>query len=173
MDAARTRTGVVIPTYFPPGRDHGLAIELLEDTVDACLQVLGEPARLCVSVDGEDCGREIAARLQEDRRTSLCVAPVNRGKLHALRLGDVAICTNPFELFVDYGIQIKARSKAIQTFVIQLACNSGLYLPTPKAVRGGSYSGNPHVSRVGPEGGQVLVEQTVKAINALWKDGKK
>jgi hypothetical protein len=42
-------------------------------------------------------------------------------ELHVIRLGDVAIATNPFELFTDYGIQIKARSPALQTFLIQLA----------------------------------------------------
>ena len=53
-------------------------------------------------------------------------------ELHVLRLGDIAIATNPFELFTDYGIQMKARSKALQTFVIQLA-GSGSYLPTDRA----------------------------------------
>ena len=42
-------------------------------------------------------------------------------ELHVLRLGDVAIATNPFELFLDYGVQIEARSPAMQTFLIQLA----------------------------------------------------
>jgi len=31
-------------------------------------------------------------------------------ELRALRLGDVAIATNEFELFTDYGVQMKARS---------------------------------------------------------------
>jgi len=35
-------------------------------------------------------------------------------------MGDVAITTNPFELFVDFGVQIKACSPALQTFVVQL-----------------------------------------------------
>ena len=50
-------------------------------------------------------------------------------ELHVIRLGDVAIATNVFELFTEFGIQIKARSRAIQTFVIQLA-GPGSYLPT-------------------------------------------
>ena len=40
------------------------------------------------------------------------------------KLRDVAIATNPFELFLDYGVQIEARSPAVQTFLIQLATNA-------------------------------------------------
>lgn len=94
--------------------------------------------------------------------------PIYEAEIHVLRLGDVVICTNPFELFTDYGIRIKARSKAVQTFVIQLA-GPGSYLPTEKAVRGGGYSAVVHSSLVGPEGGQVLVDRTVALIDALWQ----
>lgn len=89
-------------------------------------------------------------------------------ELHVLRLGDVAIASNPFELFTDYGIQMKARSKALQTFVIQLA-GPGSYLPTAAAVQGGGYSAVPESGEVGPDGGQVLVERTVETINRLWE----
>ena len=89
-------------------------------------------------------------------------------ELHIIRLGDVAICSNPFELFTMYGIQIKARSQAVQTFVIQLACSIAGYLPTQKAVDGGGYSAIVQSNLVGPEGGQVLVDETVDAINGLW-----
>ena len=61
-------------------------------------------------------------------------------EIHVLRLGDVAICTDQFELFTDYGIRIQARSNALQTFVVQLAAGAGSYLPTEKAVKGGGYS---------------------------------
>lgn len=94
-------------------------------------------------------------------------AGVFQMELHALRLGDVAIATNEFELFTDYGVQMKARSPAVQTFLIQLT-GSGGYLPTPRAVAGGSYSAIIQSSRVGPEGGQALVDETVKAFNDLW-----
>ena len=63
---------------------------------------------------------------------------------------------------------MKSRSPAEQTFLIQLAAGSGKYLPTPKAIEGGSYSALPVSNRVGPEGGQVLVDETVQAIGALW-----
>jgi len=94
--------------------------------------------------------------------------PPYKMELHAIRIGDVAIATNEFELFTDYGVQIKARSPAIQTFVIQLACGSGGYLPTERAVRGGGYGAVIQSSRVGPDGGQVLVDRSVDAIKGMW-----
>ncbi len=94
-----------------------------------------------------------------------------RMELHALRLGDVAIATNEFELFTDYGVQIKARSPAAQTFIIQLTGSAG-YLPNERAVRGGGYSAVIQSSRIGPLGGQVLVNRTVDEILALWPKSK-
>ena len=95
--------------------------------------------------------------------------PTYEMELHVLRIGDVAICTNSFELFTNYGIRMKARSKAVQTFVVQLV-GPGTYLPTEKAVRGGHYSAVVHSSLVGPEGGNVLVDRTVNIINSLWTE---
>ncbi|HOD48726.1 MAG TPA: hypothetical protein PLJ71_05665 [Candidatus Hydrogenedentes bacterium] len=89
--------------------------------------------------------------------------------LHLLRLGDVAIATNDFELYTQYGIQMKAKSKALHTFVIELA-GPGTYVPTPFAAAGGGYSAIVQSNEVGPEGGQVLVDETVAAVNALWPD---
>lgn len=89
-------------------------------------------------------------------------------EVHVLRIGDIAIATNPFELFHDYGVQIKGRSKALQTFVIELTCGGGTYLPTARAVSGGGYSAVIQSNRVGPEGGQMLTDRTVEMINALW-----
>jgi len=94
-------------------------------------------------------------------------------EVHVLRIGEVAIATNPFELFLDYGVQIKGRSKALQTFVLQLTGGSGGYLPTRRAVEGGGYSAVVQSSPVGPEGGQVLVDRTVELINAMWPQSKR
>jgi hypothetical protein len=89
-------------------------------------------------------------------------------EMHVLRIGDIAIATNPFELYLDYGVQMKANSPAQQTFLIQLAGGTGGYLPTPKAIAGGSYSAVPTSNKVGPEGGQMLVNKTVQAMRSLW-----
>lgn len=89
-------------------------------------------------------------------------------ELHVVRLGDVAIATNDFELYTDYGVALQARSPATQTVVIQLA-GGGSYLPTERAVRGGGYGAIPQSNRVGPPGGQVLIDRTVELIDSLWK----
>ncbi len=87
-------------------------------------------------------------------------------EFHVIRLGDIAIATNPFELYIDYGIRMKARSKAVLTLLVQLSCQNVGYLPTEKGVKGGGYSADKFV--VGPQGGQILVNETVKTINELW-----
>ncbi len=92
---------------------------------------------------------------------------VNPTEIHVIRLGDIAIATNPFELFINFGMLIKARSKAILTFLVQLSCRHSGYLPTEEAARGGGYSADRYL--VGPEGGQKLVDETVKLINELWE----
>ncbi|MBN2329571.1 MAG: hypothetical protein JXR73_20690 [Candidatus Omnitrophica bacterium] len=91
---------------------------------------------------------------------------VNPIEMHVIRLGDVAMATNPFELYLDYGIRIKAKSPAVLTFLIQLSCQHSGYLPTEKAVQGGGYSADKFI--VGPEGGQILVKETGRILNALW-----
>jgi hypothetical protein len=91
-------------------------------------------------------------------------------ELHVIRLGDIAMATNPYELFTDFGIRIQARSPATQTFVVQL-CGGGraCYLPTKLAEGGESYSACLYCNEVGHEGGDVLVEETVKKIKLLWE----
>ena len=89
---------------------------------------------------------------------------------HVLRLGDVAFATNPFELFLNYGNQIRARSKASQTFLIQLACGVWGYLPTEKAEKGSHYSAFVGSGFAGHEGGNLLVRKTIQEINGMFKD---
>ena len=88
---------------------------------------------------------------------------------HIVRFGDVAFSTNPFELFLDYGNRIKARSNAHQTFIVQLACGKGGYLPTEKAEKAGHYSAYISSGNVGHEGGDLFVRKTLKEINEMFK----
>lgn len=89
-------------------------------------------------------------------------------ELHALRFGDVGMATNPFELYVDYGVRMKGRSPAVQTFIVELA-GSGSYLPTERAVAGGGYGAIPRTSIVGPAAGDAIVEATIEMLTKLWE----
>ena len=87
-------------------------------------------------------------------------------RLHVVALGDVAFCTNRFELYMDYMHRIQARSPFIQTFIIQLAGdNVGTYLPTKRGEEGKGYSASIFCNKVGSEGGQQLVEETLRMLN--------
>ncbi len=90
-------------------------------------------------------------------------------EVHLIRLGNIAFATNPFELFLDYGNRIRARSPAQQTFLVQLANGHEGYLPTEKAQRGGHYSAFVSSGKLGHEGGALLVEQTLAGLNALFE----
>lgn len=87
---------------------------------------------------------------------------------HVIRLGDIAMVTNPFELFLDYGNRIKARSYAEQTFIVQLCCGTGHYLPTEKAEKAGHYSAYISSGHVDHNGGDLLVRESITEINEMW-----
>lgn len=100
-----------------------------------------------------------------EMQKTLNVFPI---EVHIVKLGDIAFGTNPFELFLDYGNQIRARSKAKQTFLIQLACGSYGYLPTEKAEKGGHYSAYVSSGYTGHDGGNLLVRRTLEEINDMF-----
>ena len=93
-------------------------------------------------------------------------------ELNILRIGDIVMATNPFELYLDYGMRIKARCPATQTFLVQLANGSNGYLPSSRSTLGGSYGAEPASTQVGQEGGQEFVERTIEIIDNMI-DSKK
>ena len=88
-------------------------------------------------------------------------------ELHALRLGQSVLVTNSFELYQDYGMQIKARSPFPQTLIAQLSCGHMGYLSTQLALSAGGYGSMVTSGFCGPAGGAMLVEKTLEAINDL------
>jgi hypothetical protein len=109
-------------------------------------------------------GQSVKDRFELER-----IQPRMPVEVHVLRIGDVVMATNPFELYLDYGIRIKARSPAVQTFLVELA-GGGTYLPTARSIAGGAYGAVPASTLIGPEGGQELVENTLRLINEVWPD---
>ena len=90
-------------------------------------------------------------------------------EFHVIRLGDIVLATNPFEYYLDFGIYIKARSPAVQTFLVQLA-GAGSYVPSPRSTAGGGYGSIPASNSVGPEGGRRLADRTIEIIQELWPE---
>lgn len=60
-------------------------------------------------------------------------------KVQAIRIGDFAVCTIPFEVFAEIGLDLKARSPFPQTMVISAANGRYGYLPTPEQHKLGGY----------------------------------
>jgi hypothetical protein len=83
--------------------------------------------------------------------------------IHAMRIGDVAMATNRFEYYLDFGQRIKARSPAIQTFVVQLA-GEGAYLPTSRSVAGGGYGSWFASAPASADAGTKIVEESIRLI---------
>jgi hypothetical protein len=146
------------------------------------VETLVLPGRIITQADYDYALAELQTVLDQDpkiswaqRRLRTMIAEYEAGgvkpafpiELHVVRLGDVAIATNPFELYLDYGLRIQARSRAEQTFLVQIANGTGGYLPSQKAVAK-HYGGLAADNRVGPEGGQLLVERTLEIIDELW-----
>jgi hypothetical protein len=81
--------------------------------------------------------------------------------VHVVRLGDVALCFNAAELFVEFGLVIKHRSPARMTLIAELSDGYIGYVPTPAAIRHGGYSALwENHSRLVPEAGWMIVDTT-------------
>ena len=90
-------------------------------------------------------------------------------RLNVLRIGDAAICTNPAELFVEFGIQIKTDSPAEVTFISQLTDGYCGYVPTEKAFsRGGYETWCAPSSQMKPDTGTQIALQTQKLLAEAW-----
>ena len=92
-------------------------------------------------------------------------------ELHVLRLGDLALSTSPFELFLEYGLRIRARSPAAHTLHAQLSCDYKGYLPTARAAAAGGYGALIANGTVGPEGGQIVVDSILEVMRRQFREG--
>lgn len=92
-------------------------------------------------------------------------------EMHVTRVGDVAMVTCPFELYLAYGQVIKARSPAAQTFIVTKCGNNG-YLPTTISENSVGYSGGINVGKVGHEGGFRFCDLAVGCIKEMFAPGQ-
>jgi hypothetical protein len=86
-------------------------------------------------------------------------------RLHVLRLGDAAICTNPAELYVEHGLAIKAASPARTTLIAELTDGYCGYVATEEAYTNGGYSTWPARScKLDERAGGQIVGKTVELL---------
>jgi neutral ceramidase len=79
-------------------------------------------------------------RIYAERTLRLADAPPRiQVPLQVLRIGDLAAVTIPFEVFVEIGLELKAKSPFPDTFAISLANGAYGYLPTVAHHEAGGY----------------------------------
>jgi hypothetical protein len=95
--------------------------------------------------------------------------PVDSVPVHAVRIGDFALVTQPCELFCHFGLSVKRRSPTPLTAVCGPADGYNGYCPTLEGVIGGGYSGEPlYWTRLAPETGYRIVDVASKLLRSLW-----
>jgi len=83
----------------------------------------------------------------------------------ALRVGDLGILGLPGEIFVDYGLQIKAESPFSHTMTVELANGCVGYCPTEVALQQGSYESRLARSAKAEKGTEaVMIQASLQAL---------
>ncbi|MBT3380564.1 MAG: hypothetical protein HN742_10440 [Lentisphaerae bacterium] len=108
-------------------------------------------------------GERVRKRLELQKRS-----PSFSIEVHAVRVGDVAFATNPFELYLDYAVRIRELCEATQTFLIQKAGCNGTYLPSERSIAHKGYGSIPASTNADHGGGNKLVDWTVDTLNRMW-----
>lgn len=92
-------------------------------------------------------------------------------EIHAIRIGDLGIATQPCELFSQFGLDIKRRSPAPTTFVSGITNGCAGYCPTMSGIIGGGYSGSAlYWTRLAPDAGYRIVDKACELLHRLWRD---
>jgi len=89
--------------------------------------------------------------------------------IHAIRLGDLAIVSQPCELFCQFGHDVRRRSVAPMTAMFGLTDGYHGYCPTTSAIAGGGYSADPiYWTRFTPDAGDRIVDVAARLVHQLW-----
>jgi len=96
--------------------------------------------------------------------------PVDSVPVHAVRVGGLGIALQPSELFCQFGLDIKRRSRAPMTAVVSVADGYTSYCPTMSGIIGGGYSGEPlWWTRLEPGAGERIVDSASRLLWSIWE----
>ena len=90
--------------------------------------------------------------------------------VQVLRIGPLAVVGLPGEIFVRWGLTIKAWSPAAYTMVVELANDWFGYVPTIEQAERGGYGAKPILSRrLHASAGRVMSDAAFVMLNRLWE----
>lgn len=87
--------------------------------------------------------------------------------IQAIRIGDQAIVSMPFEVLVEIGLEIKEKSPFKNTFIMELANGSYGYLPPPHQHELGGYETWLGTSRVQKDASVILTRNLLEMLREL------
>ena len=91
-------------------------------------------------------------------------------RINLLRIGDVVVCTNPAELFVEFSLEIRASSPAKVTFMSELTDGYVGYAPTPLAFsRGGYETWCAPTSQLDASAGDQIMQETTRLLQIAFE----
>jgi len=128
-------------------------------------------ARAFVAKDEKDTGRDwIWAKETVLLDALIQKEPAVEVEVQAIQVGPVAFVSNPAELFVEYGLELKKKSPFPLTFPVELANGCVGYVPTAEAFgpRGGGYETRlTSYSNLEMSAGKQFVEAGLELARAL------
>ena len=87
--------------------------------------------------------------------------------IQAIRIGDQAIVSMPFEVLVEIGLEIKDKSPFPHTFTIELANGGYGYLPPPNQHKLGGYETWLGTSRFEENASVILTDNLLEMLGEL------
>jgi hypothetical protein len=92
----------------------------------------------------------------------------DRVEVMAIRVGEAAVVGLPGEVFCEFGLELKRRSPAAHTLVIELSNDAIGYLPTHESFAQGGYEVIVGSTLYAPGAGERLVEAAVGQLQRLF-----
>jgi neutral ceramidase len=129
-----------------------------------------EHAQLLVSVPLQKNQRPSLPRIYAERTVALAkLPPTTKVVIQAIRIGNLAICTLPFEVLVEIGSELKETSPAKDTFVVELANGGYGYLPTPGQHELGGYETWLGTNMVQMDASEILTKNLIEMLGELFE----